>query len=156
MSGAILFTRRPKDFFLGLIFLTIAFVLVVYTRQYELGTARQMGPGYLPLVLGLLLGGFGVFSVVLSFFGEPEPAEPLELRACALILIATALFGILIRPLGLLGSTLILVVIAGAAQRSRRPVPLFLYALGLAIGCVVVFPWLLGQQIPVLGSWFDR
>lgn len=156
MSGAILALRKPKDFFLGLIFMTVAVVLVVYTRQYDAGTARQMGPGYLPLVLGLLLGGFGVFSVVSSFFGEPETAEPLELRACALILLATALFGILIRPAGLLVSTFILVIVAGAAYRSRRPIPLFLYAIALAVGCVVVFPWLLGQQIPVLGSWFDR
>ncbi len=156
MSSAILLLRKPKDFFLGLIFLVIAVGLVLYAREYEFGTARQMGPGYLPVLLGLLLGGFGCLLLILSFSGEREPAEPFEIRAGALIIAATALFGILIRPAGLLVSTFILVVIAGAAYRSRKPLPLVLYAVGLAIGCVVVFPWLLGQQIPVLGSWFDR
>ena len=70
--------------------------------------------------------------------------------------VASALFGILIRPAGLLISTLVLVVVAGAAYRSRKPWPLLFYAIAMAVGCVVVFPWLLGQQIPILGSWFDR
>lgn len=148
--------RKPKDFFLGLIFAGIAAGVVVYARQYELGTARQMGPGYLPLVLGLLLGGFGGFLLVSSFFGDREPGEALDLRPSVLILASAALFGLLIRPAGLIVSILVLVIVSGFAYRSRKPVPLLLYAVALAAGCVVVFPWMLGQQIPVLGSWFVR
>lgn len=156
MSSEMLSLRRPKDFFLGLIFLVIAIGLVIYARQYEFGTARQMGPGLFPVLLGFLLGGFGCLQVILGFVGEPEPGEPMELRAITLVLTASALFGILIRPAGLLISTLVLVVVAGAAYRSRKPWPLLFYAIAMAVGCVVVFPWLLGQQIPILGSWFDR
>ena len=156
MPAASVLPRKPKDFFLGLIFAGIAAGVVVYSRQYELGTARQMGPGYLPLVLGLLLGGFGVFLLVFSFFGEREPGEAVDMRPSILVLASIALFGLLIRPAGMIVSILVLVIVAGFAHRSRKLVPLLLYAVALAAGCVVVFPWLLGQQIPVLGSWFVR
>jgi len=156
MSSETLSLKRPKDFLLGVIFLVIAVGLVIYARQYEFGSARQIGPGFFPEVLGFLLGGFGCLQVALGFFGEPEPGETIELRAITLVLSACALFGILIRPAGLFVSTLVLIVVAGVAHRSRRPVPLLLFAVAMAVGCVVVFPWLLGQQIPVLGSWFDR
>jgi len=155
MPGAI-HLRKPRDFFLGLIFLVIAVGLVIYARQYEFGSARQIGPGFFPMLLGFLLGGFGCLHIALGFFGEAEPGEPIELRPIALVLAGVALFGILVRPAGLFISTLTLVIVAGAAYRSRRPLPLLIYAVAMAAGCVVVFPWLLGQQIPVLGSWFDR
>jgi hypothetical protein len=148
--------RKPKDFFLGVIFLCIAIGVVAYSREYDLGTTRQIGPGYLPLVLGLLLGCFGAFLTAASFFGEHEPAEPLSIRPSILILGAAALFGLLIRPTGLIVSILVLVVVSGLAYRSRKAVPLALYAAGLAAGCAIVFPWMLGQQIPVLGSWLVR
>lgn len=148
--------RKPKDLFLGLIFLGVAIAVLVYSREYEFGTARQMGPGYLPFVLGLVLGCFGLFLMGGSFFGEFEPSEAVDVRPSILVLGAAALFGLLIRPAGLIVSTLVLVVLSGLAYRSRKKVPLVLYAVALAAGCVFVFPWMLGQQIPVLGSWFSR
>jgi hypothetical protein len=148
--------RKPKDLILGLIFLGIAAGVLIYARQYDMGTTRQMGPGYLPTALGLLLGGFGALLVGTSFFGELEPAEPPGIRASLFVLTGVALFGLLIRPAGLIVSILVLVVVAGLAYRSRKPLPLLIYAACLAAACVIVFPWMLGQQIPVLGSWFAR
>ena len=148
--------RKPKDLFLGLIFLGIAAGVLVYSRQYEMGTARQMGPGYLPFVLGLVLAGFGAVLAGASFFGEHEPAEPLGMRASVLVLAAVTAFGLLIRPAGLVVSIPVLVVIAGFAYPARKTAPLVLYAACLAAGCIIVFPWMLGQQIPILGYWFVR
>lgn len=148
--------KKPQDFFLGLIFLGVAIVVGVYSREYDLGTTRQMGPGYLPLVMALILGCFGVFLMVSGFFGEHEPGEPLGMRQSFLVLGAAALFGLLIRPAGLIIATLTLVIVAGFAYRPRKIIPLIAFAVALTAGCVVVFPWLLGQQIPVLGSWFVR
>ncbi len=148
--------KKPQDFFLGLIFLGVAIVVGVYSREYDLGTTRQMGPGYLPLVLALLLGCFGIFLMVSGFFGAHEPAEPLGVRQSIFVLGAAALFGLLIRPAGLIVAILVLVIVAGFAYSPRKIGPLLAFAVALAAGCVIVFPWLLGQQIPVLGSWFVR
>jgi hypothetical protein len=67
---------------------------------------------------------------------------------------ATALFGLLLRPLGLAGALLVLVVLSAyASTRFRWPVALAL-AGALALGSSLVFVRLLGLPIPILGSWF--
>jgi putative tricarboxylic transport membrane protein len=156
MPHASITLRKPKDLVFGFILVCIAVGMVTYSGQYALGTARQMGPGYLPLVLGLVLGVLGTVLAVGSFFGEREPFEAIGIRPSFLILSAAALFGLLIRPAGLIVGIVALVVVAGFAYPSRKPIPLLICAAGLAAGCVIVFPWLLGQQIPVLGTWFVR
>jgi hypothetical protein len=148
--------RKPKDFFLGLIFLGIAIWLVVHSYEYDFGTARQMGPGYLPWVLGVALGAFGVVLMGGSFLGAHEPAESLGLNPMLLVLGGVALFALLIRPAGLIVSILALVGVSGFAYRQRKVLPLILYGIALAVGCVLVFPVMLGQQIPILGTWFLR
>lgn len=146
--------RKPKDLALGLVFLGIAIGVGLYSREYEFGTSRQMGPGFMPLLLALLLGFFSVVLIVGSFFGEHEPAEPLGIRPAILVLSAATVFGFLVRPAGLALSIVALVIIAGFAHRPRKVVPLVLYAICLAAACVLLFPWMLGQQIPIIGSWF--
>src|SRR5437879_6360736 len=49
--------RAPKDFWAGVMFLGFAVVAVLAARGYSLGSADRMGPGYFPLLLGLVLGG---------------------------------------------------------------------------------------------------
>ncbi|GGE51662.1 membrane protein [Agaricicola taiwanensis] len=156
MPNVLASMKKPQDFFLGLIFLGVAIVIAVYSRQYDLGTTRQMGPGYLPLVIALLLGGFGILLAARSFFGDWEPAERLGISQAVLVLGGAALFGLLVRPAGLIVAALVLIIVAGFAYRPRKRLPLLVFAVLLTAGCVIVFPWLLGQQIPVLGSWFVR
>jgi hypothetical protein len=148
--------RKPKDFLLGLIFLGIAIWLVVHSYEYDFGTARQMGPGYLPWVLGVALSAFGVVLIGGSFFGAHEHAEPFGLHPMLLLLGGVALFALLIRPAGLIVSILATIGVSGFAYRKRRMLPLAIYGIALAVGCVLVFPLMLGQQIPILGSWFLR
>ena len=44
--------RAPKDFWTGVMFIAFAAVAMAVARDYSLGTAVRMGPGYFPLVLG--------------------------------------------------------------------------------------------------------
>jgi putative tricarboxylic transport membrane protein len=156
MPPAPLLLKKPKDFFLGILFIAVALGVVGYALQYDLGSTWQMGPGYFPFVLGLILCAFGILLVAGSLTGRREPAEPMGVRVGAIILGAAALFGLLIRPAGLIVSALVLVILSALAYRPRRPVPLVIYAAALTAGCVIVFPLLLGQQIPVLGNWFSK
>ncbi len=49
--------RNKRDFWSGMMFLIIGLLFVLLSRQYQLGTAAKMGPGYFPTVLGGLLAG---------------------------------------------------------------------------------------------------
>ena len=48
--------RNKRDFWSGMMFLIIGLLFVILSRQYQLGTAAKMGPGYFPTVLGGLAG----------------------------------------------------------------------------------------------------
>jgi hypothetical protein len=43
---------RPKDFYAGLLFVAFGVVAIIIARNYPLGTAARMGPGYFPRLLG--------------------------------------------------------------------------------------------------------
>jgi Tripartite tricarboxylate transporter TctB family len=52
--------RDPRsDLLAGGIFMAIGLAFAVTSGRYDIGSALQMGPGYYPLVLGVLLVGLG-------------------------------------------------------------------------------------------------
>ena len=71
----------------------------------------------------------------------------------ALVTAANVLFALLLRRLGLVGALVLLVVVSAyASTRFRWPVALVLAA-GLAAGSSIIFVWLLGLPIPIIGTW---
>ena len=58
--------RGPKDFWTGIAYLSIGGLGISYGRDYSLGSAGRMGPGYFPLVISCLLILFGLIAIVRS------------------------------------------------------------------------------------------
>lgn len=56
-----------KDFFSGLMFTVIGGAFSWGAREYEIGEAAWMGPGYFPFVLGILLATLGMVIMFKSF-----------------------------------------------------------------------------------------
>ncbi len=56
--------RRNKDFLAGLLFILIGALAVVFARDYPMGSAMRMGPGYFPTILGGILFLLGVYVMV--------------------------------------------------------------------------------------------
>ena len=52
--------RAPKDFWAGVMFCGFAAIGILAARGYSLGSAGKMGPGYFPLLLGIVLAAMGV------------------------------------------------------------------------------------------------
>src|SRR5688572_15221992 len=93
--------KRPRDFTAGLLFTGIGIAFAWWSRDYALGTLRQMGPGFFPLVLGSLLAVIGLFKCAAALFGEGERFEPFSWRPLLLVAGASAAFALLIRGAGL-------------------------------------------------------
>ncbi len=53
--------KNLQDFLAGLLFLGLGIGFGWAASRHALGSAADMGPGYVPLLLGLLLGLLGVF-----------------------------------------------------------------------------------------------
>jgi len=129
--------RSPRDFFAGVIFLLFGLCAVLMGRDYPMGTARQMGAGYFPVVLGALLVLFGSVISVRSLVAAGEKLEDIGLRPLLLVLLAIGAFAASVDSMGIVAATILMTVIGAAASpesRWREGVTLTLALLGLSVG----------------------
>ena len=146
--------RNPRDFWAGLIYLSIGVAVVVLGRRYEMGTSARMGPGYFPVVLGALLALIGAASIGRSFLRPGAAISAIAWKPLALVLGATVLFGLLLERLGLLIALPAMIVVGALASRNTRPDLVSAAALvGIVAFCVLVFVKGLGLPMPLLGRW---
>lgn len=144
--------KKPADFWAGVLFLLVGTTALVLASDYSIGTARKMGPGYFPAALGGLLCLLAVGQIVRSLSGVQEVMATFSLKPVALILLASASFGMLLRPFGLIVAIFASVLISSLASPSPRIVQSLLLAVALTTGSAVVFVHYLGQPLPLLGE----
>lgn len=117
---------NTKDLIGGGMLVLIAVIGIWLNQDHTLGTARRMGPGYMPMLTFWLLAGLGALVVVLGLFSGPDPLAKwtkLEVMAVPFAIIAFFVIYPIARmvgfpgwyPLGfgLLGSCLALSVAPG-------------------------------------------
>ena len=144
---------ESKDFWSGVIFLGVGVAFVGLGRGYPMGTAMRMGPGYFPTMLGGLLGLIGLCLMVRTLLRPGPSVGRLAYSKLVLVTLSNVVFALLLRRLGLgLALVLLVLVSAYASKRFRWPIALTL-AVGLAAGSSIIFVWLLGLPIPILGTW---
>jgi hypothetical protein len=113
-------------------------------RDYPMGSALRMGPGYFPTILGGLMLLLGAAAFVRGLVFRDERIEPVRARPLVLILGAVGVFAATIESAGIIVATLLTVAIAAAASSESRlveVVALLVLLLGLAVG---VFTYALG------------
>lgn len=153
-----LFSRasfRQKDFLAGLLFILIAAVVTFEGAGLAQGSAERMGPGYLPLRLGIMLGALGLVIAMNGLHGEDDP---LPVFAPYPILAGTAgllAFGFAIESAGLIPASALLVLAARAISWRGRKFELALLVLALSAIVVVVFRYGLGLPVDLLPGWGD-
>ena len=146
--------RALKDVLAGAVFIMLGLVFAIGALDYNIGTPLRMGPGYMPLALGILVIALGVGVVIKGFVaGQGEAIGGVDWRAVALIVAALLFFGLTVRGLGvagaLLGTTLL-----GSLARSRTPLhEVLLISVGLTVLSVVLFIYVLQLRLPLTGPW---
>lgn len=145
---------ESKDLWSGSFFFIIGIIFVGFSRNYQMGTAMNMGPAYFPTILGSLLALIGFALMARAFIRPGISVGHLAYSKIAWVVISNVLFAVFLRPMGLAVSLILLVMLSAyASKRFRWPAALCLAA-GLSTGAVVVFIWLLKLPIPILGTWF--
>lgn len=120
-----------------------------------IGTAFRMGPGYFPIMLGGILALLGIAILVKSLVTASGPIGTFSVRGTLLIGIAPVVFGVTVRPLGLVAAIFLSTFVA--AMSSRRVSILLAFALsaGLTIFCIIVFVVGLGLPMRLFGPWLS-
>lgn len=144
-----------KDLVAGALFISTGIIFLWIGKDYHFGTSRQMGAGYFPVVLSVLLIALGAIVFVKALLAkEGELIEGVGIKGLLFVLGATFAFAFLIRSAGLPIATFVLAFIGSMASEKFRLIPSLLVAGGLAISCLVVFNYALGMPFPTLGYWF--
>ena len=146
--------RNAKDFWTGLIYIFFGSSAILIGREYGMGTAIKMGPAYFPTILGGLLVGIGVISVIRSFIIPGAPIGTFAFKGLTLVSVSALVFGFLVRRAGLAIALPLLVIISAYASTRFRWRPTLLIAAGLTVFCALVFLKGLGIPLPIIGPWF--
>ena len=156
--------KSQKDFFSGLLFVVIGVAFAWGATTYNVGEGARMGPGYFPLMLGVVLALIGAVVLFTSLVVETEGGDRIgkwAWRPLFFVIAANLAFGILLGGLpsiGLPGMGLIaaiygLVFIASLADGHFHTRDILILATVLAIGSYLAFIVLLKLQIPVWPSF---
>lgn len=156
--------KSQKDFFAGLMYMVVGGAFAIGAMDYRIGTGARMGPGYFPLILGILLALIGLavaFKALTHGPGNGDPVGKWAWKQIVFILSANFAFGILLVGLpdlgipsfGLIVAIYVLVFIASFARDGVSVKETAVLATVLAGGSYLVFVKALNQQFPVWPSF---
>ncbi len=148
--------RLTSDGFVtGAFFVLIAAIGLWVSKNYQMGTARNMGSGYFPRLLCIGLAILGSLSMWLESSKEETNRKEAPLsRAVVLIPLAIVVFGLTYEPLGFVLSTALMITVASRAHSRLRLVDVLLTAVALVLLCVLVFVWGFGLPLNLWpGVW---
>ncbi|GAA4427761.1 tripartite tricarboxylate transporter TctB family protein [Acidovorax lacteus] len=156
--------KSQKDFFSGLMFMGVGGAFAWGATQYNIGTGARMGPGYFPLMLGILLAVIGAIITVKATITETADGDKIgkwAWRPLIFVLGANVAFGILlggipslgIPAMGLIVAIYALTFIASLAGSQFKALEVFILATVLAVGSYAAFVLALKLQFPVWPSF---
>lgn len=152
--------KSQKDFFSGLMFMGIGVAFAWGASNYNVGTGARMGPGYFPLMLGILLTFIGVLITFTALVVETEGGGKIgkwAWKPLFFIIGANVIFGILlagvpalkIPAFGMIVGIYALTFIASMAEAGWKFKTTLILATVLAVGSYLAFVVALKLQFPV-------
>ncbi|NQW80379.1 MAG: tripartite tricarboxylate transporter TctB family protein [Polaromonas sp.] len=152
--------KSQKDFFAGLMFMAVGVAFAWGATTYSVGTSARMGPGYFPLMLGILLAVLGTAitfnALVIKRVGGDKIGKwaykPLFFVIAANLLFGVCLGGLPsmgIPAMGMMFGIYVLTFVASMAETGMKVKATFILASFLAVISYVAFVKVLKLQFPV-------
>ena len=152
--------KSQKDFFAGLMFTVMGGAFALGATTYNVGQGARMGPGYFPLMLGIVLAILGAAIILEAMVVETEDGEKIGKWAWQplfYIITANLAFGVLLGGLpkfgvpamGMIAAIYALTIVSSLADGHFKLRDVLILATILAIGSYLAFIVLLKLQIQV-------
>lgn len=152
--------KSQKDFFSGLMFMGVGVAFAWGATTYNVGEGARMGPGYFPLMLGVLMTLLGAGITFKALVVETVGGDKIgkwAWKPLSFIILANLVFGVLLAGLpsikipamGMIVAIYALTFISSMAETGWKVKNTFILATVLAIGSYLAFVVLLKLQFPV-------
>jgi predicted outer membrane lipoprotein len=152
--------KSQKDFFSGLMFMGVGVAFAWGSVGYTVGTGARMGPGYFPLVLGVLLaflGGIITFKALVVETEDGDKIGSFAWKPLFFIIAGNLVFGAMIGglpsiglpPMGLVIGIYALTFISSLAGDEFKFLEVLVLSTVLAIMSYFAFIVMLKLQFPV-------
>ena len=152
--------KSQKDFFSGLMFMGVGAAFAWGATTYKVGEGARMGPGYFPLMLGVLMAILGIAITFKSLVVETVGGDKIgkwAWKPLVYIIAANLLFGVFLGGLpsiklpamGLIAGIYVLTFVASMAETGWKVKNTFILATVLAVGSYIAFVKVLKLQFAV-------
>ena len=146
---------RPKETIIALALLGFSALYLVSSLQLEIGNPRNPGPGFFPIVMGVLLtvctGIYGIRVIRKRTQGE-ESAPPVagkNYRAIAAIIASGIAYPLILGTLKFVVSTFAVTFVMLYILKPQKLFSAFFLALAMAVVSFMIFARLLGVGLPM-------
>ena len=148
--------RNPQDFYGGLVLIVFA-AFALWASSDLTGTRGfQFGPGTAPRMFGILLGLMGFVITLIGYFTEGPVLQRYAVRGPFFVIAAILFFAAGVRPLGLVFTSFITIMIAAAASNEVRWRESVIWAAALTVFCSLLFQKALGLPLQLWPEWLMR
>ncbi len=149
--------RGHRDVKSALLLIALGGAVAAGGSGYPIGLLAQMGPGFYPTALGLILAGLGFLLLLVPALGSAEEREEetraaVDPRGWGCIIGGIVAFLVLGNYGGMIPATFALVFIAALGDRGNSVLGAALLAAVMTIVAVVIFWYFLGVRFPLF-TW---
>ncbi|MDR7149141.1 lysylphosphatidylglycerol synthetase-like protein (DUF2156 family) [Hydrogenophaga palleronii] len=139
-------TKFPnnRDALAGLLFMALGTIGFFVALSYPFGSLQEMGPGFFPRVLGVILIGFGIVTLLKGLRSGEQVDGSWSWLPLLLLAVALVAFGWLMERFGLLPALVVLIVTSARAGKEFRWKEAVVLTVILCLMAVAIFVWGLG------------
>ncbi|MSP89164.1 MAG: tripartite tricarboxylate transporter TctB family protein [Alphaproteobacteria bacterium] len=145
---------RYEDLICGVALVALAAFALWVSRAYPLGTTANMGPGYFPRAMCVIIGALGLVLVVTNLLKPlyvPSSPDRLKLRPLVTVASSFVAFALSLNTIGLLPAILLLIVISSFAITKRSVWEIL--AIAVALETLAFLMWyLVRMPAPLFGK----
>jgi hypothetical protein len=152
-------TQDNRDYYGGALLLIIGLYATAVGQTYEVGTLHQMGPGFFPVALGIILS---ILGIVVAFGARSSTNAPggaeadqhespreADWRGWLCIIFSVVAFVILGKYTGFLLASFATVFISAMGDRENTWKSAFILAVLATVFGAIVFEYALKIQLPM-------
>lgn len=149
---------RQRDYYGGALMILVGCLAGYIASTYDLGNLSDIGPGFFPLVLSVLLVGLGVGIVASAGKADGEAYGPMahghrvgvDLRGWAAIFAGVVAFIVLGAYAGMAPATFGCVFLSAIGDRQNTWKSAGILAFGITIVAILVLAFGLRVQMPII------